>query len=604
MARSPRRRRREAFLLVVLGTALAAAVAWLGGNWRTFDVRLPAFLKGARESPPPGVRPPQPEAVLRREVGSLRALVTAAARGELLPPDDERALVALSQGQVEALLRAQLPSSHLVAQRFRVVVSTAHVWFDDGLALVRLEGRVRLEDAPEGIYADLTVHGDLHLAPREHGAQALRLGITVTAVEARRVELGVRAPQADRLVEEIGQAQAALFAALAPELDVPVRWEYLVVIPGLGPRGPVGIEEASVRIGLQIHEVRALAGRLWLAVDMSVGAAVAADAQPPAHTAPAEALEDPALLRAEHARLHETLTEHLSAHPVLSQVLASQGDLTFVLPRGLFTMLAEEIAIRYLDRVTLSLDGIRVTRDGEVQSNTLLGKVHSGDWRLRVDLDQVRGVLRAGRPRIALQSGRRIGVVVPVRIDEGHGQAALHFSWDSRGLANVVCRDFEVRDNVAGAVVKESHDLEGVVTLEAEGDDLRLVPRFERRQRIHVTPSADSWATIERALEGQDRLFRCGLALKPDAVLARLQAVVGKGFVVKLPESLFRPVGLPKVFLTTLHVADREVEVSAIESTLVTDPQRAMLSLRLRVTLPDAPGGERVEVPPGSRRTH
>ncbi|MGH9886768.1 MAG: hypothetical protein ACREBE_14655, partial [bacterium] len=302
MTRSPRRRRREAFLLIFLGAALAAIIARFGGDWRAFDVRLPALLKRGA-SAPARPRPPLPDAVLRRQVGSLRGLVSAASRGELLRTGDTRALVAVDQGLVEALLRAQLPSSHLVAQRFRVVVSQAYVWFDDGLAMVRLEGRVRAEDAPEDVYADLVVHGDLFLAPRQEGVDALRLRIQVTAVEARQVEVGVRTPQVDRLVEEIGKAQAVEFAALAPEMDVPVRWEYVVVIPGLGPSGPVGIEEASVRVRLQIHEVRALGGRLWLAVDMGVAAAAAQEA-PPAQTVPAEALEDPALLRAEHGRLH------------------------------------------------------------------------------------------------------------------------------------------------------------------------------------------------------------------------------------------------------------------------------------------------------------
>jgi hypothetical protein len=586
---------------VVLGAVAAAAAAWFGLRARSLDVRLPSLLE--REpvdvAPP---RPPQPVAVLRREVGSLRGLVAAAARGQLMTAHDTRATIAIDQGLVEALLRAQLPSSDLVAQRFRVVVSTARVTFEDGLALVRLEGRVSLEGTPE-VFADLTVHGDLHLLPRDGGADTLRLRITVTAVEARRVEVGVKTADADRLVEEIGRAQAQEFAALAPELDVPVRWEYLVVIPGLGPRGPVDIDEARLRVGLRIHEVRALAGRLWFAVDMTVDPTPQND-PPPEHTTPAEALEDPALLRVEHARLHRTLSEHLAQHPVLGQVMASRGDVAFVLPSGLFSMLGEEIAMRYLDRVVLALEGIRVDKDGEVHSKTVLGKVHSGDWKLRVDLDRVRGVLRAGRPRIALGEGGRISVSVPVRIEQGQGQAELQFAWDSRGLANVVCRDFDVRETVGGGVVKETHDLEGQVTLRADGDDLQLLPRFERRHRIHVTPSAEAWASVEKALDRQDKLFRCGLALKQNTVLARLQEVVGKGFVVKLPESLFRQVRLPSVLARTVRVADREVTVSALETVLITQPRQAMLALRLRITLPNAPGGEIVEGTAGPRRSH
>jgi hypothetical protein len=588
---------------VVVGAVAAAAAAWFGLRARSLDVRLPSFIQGRGEPEVPSPRPAQPVAVLRREVGSLRGLVSSAARGELMNVSDTRALIAVHQGLVEALIRAQLPSSHVVAQRFRVVVKNAHVTFEDGLALVRLEGRVSVEEAPD-VYADLTVYGDLHLVPRDDRGEALRLRITVTAVEARRVEVGVRTREADRLVEEIGRAQAQEFAALAPDVDVPVRWEYEVVIPGLGPRGPVDIDEARLRVGLRIHEVRALGERLWMSVDMDVDPVRSGKDLPPEHTTPAEAVEESDVLRAEHERLHRTLAEHLAKHPVLAPVIASRGDVTFVVPSGLFTMLGEEIAVRYLDRVNLALEGIRVDKDGEIHSNTALGKLHSGDWKLRVDLDQVRGVLRAGRPRIALREGGRISVAVPVHIEQGQGRAALHFAWDSRGLAKIVCRDFEVRESVAGAVVKETHALEGQVTLEARGDDLRLRPRFERRHRIHVAPSAEAWATVESALDRQDKFFRCGLALKQDAVMARLQGIVERGFVVKLPESLFREVRLPSVLAGDVHVADREVQVATRETVLTTDARQATLSLRLRITLPGGSGGEAVEGTAGTRRPH
>jgi hypothetical protein len=109
---------------------------------------------------------------------------------------------------------------------------------------------------------------------------------------------------------------------------------------------------------------------------------------------------------------------------------------------------------------------------------------------------------------------------------------------------------------------------------------------------------------VQAALDRQDKLFRCGLALKPDAVLARLKEVVEKGFVVKLPESLFRQVQMPSVLARTVHVADREVTVSALETVLTTQPQQAMLALRLRITLPTSPGGETVEGTAGRLRPH
>ncbi len=586
----PGKRRREAFLLVLLAALAVAVLTYLGVGRKAFTPRLPALLESGPSPRPRTARGLHPDAVLRREVGSLRGLVSAQARGELLAPGPHRALVVLDQALVEGLLRAQLPASHVVAERFRVVVSNAQVTFDDGLALVRIEGQVRLMDAPADVYADLVVFGDLHLAPRAPGEETLRLQVSVTEVEARHVDVGVKSGKVDRLIAEVGQAQVEAFAALAPAMDVPVRWEYPITIPGVGPSGPVRIEEATVAVALHLAEVRAVAGRLWLAVDLAVGERAPASPAATLNTSPLEAQEAIETLQAEHGRLHETLALHMKKNAAMAACLASGGDLTFVLPRGVLTLLAEEVAVRYLDRVALSLDDIRVQKEGEMHSNTAVGKVHSGSWRLQVELDRIRGVLRAGRPRVDLRTGGRIGLSVPVHIEAGQGRAALDFQWDSRGIANVVCRDFEVQETVEGAVAREDHLMEGVVTLSAKGDDLRLEPVFERRHRLNVVPGPAAWDKARAALERQDSLFRCGLAMKPDLVLAQLRGVIGRGFVIRLPKGLFRPIGLPSVLAHRLHVADQHVEVSAQESALHTTPERALLALKLKITLEGAAG--------------
>jgi hypothetical protein len=540
--------------------------------------------------PRPAPSPHSREATLRREVGTLRNLVAAAARGELLAAGPQRGLVVVDQSLVEGLVRAQLPATHLVAGRFHVMVSTVAVTFDDGLALLRVEGRVRLQDAPEDVYADLVVLGDLHVVPRAGETETLRLHATITSVEARHVEIGVQSENVDRLVEEVSRVHVEAFAALAPDLEMPVRWAYRLDIPGIGPGGPVVIDDASVSVSLRLVEVRAMAGRLWLAADLGIGEKEPIESVPPVYTAPLLAEEDPTALRAEHGRLHQSLDDHLKADPTLAACLAPGRDLTFVLPRGALTVLAQEIAVKYLDRVGLSLDDIRVSRSGEMHSNTAVGKIHSGSWALQAELDHVRGVLRAGRPQVGLGPSARFRVSIPVHIEAGSGEAAIDFRWDSHGIANLVCRDFVVRERVAGAVVREEHALEGVVTIASAGDDLTLTPRFERRHRLHVAPSADAWASAHRALEAQDSLFRCGLALKPDTVLRRIRDVVGRGFTVQLPEKLFRPVHLPSILAHKLRVADRDVQVSALESSVESNADFALLSLRLRVTVQEPAG--------------
>ena len=85
-------------------------------------------------------------------------------------------------------------------------------------------------------------------------------------------------------------------------------------------------------------------------------------------------------------------------------------------------------------------------------------------------------------------------------------------------------------------------------------DDLRALPSFDDRFRIHPVLGAESWAAIRHAIEAQDKIERCGIGLDPDKVMAQLDALVDAGFVVKLPRKLFRPVRLPTRLTPTVSV--------------------------------------------------
>ena len=110
--------------------------------------------------------------------------------------------------------------------------------------------------------------------------------------------------------------------------------------------------------------------------------------------------------------------------------------------------MVRRIADRYLDRVALDLDGLKVRKGGEIHRDTFLGNIKAGDWTASIEFPRVRGVLRAGVPEVRLPGDNRVQVELPVHLERGGGAARVHFQWDSSNLVNLVCQDFEVTEEV------------------------------------------------------------------------------------------------------------------------------------------------------------
>ena len=68
------------------------------------------------------------------------------------------------------------------------------VSFEDGFALVRLEGRASLVGREQDVFADVTVYGDLDVERTQQQADVLQARIRLLAVDARRVAVVVESP--------------------------------------------------------------------------------------------------------------------------------------------------------------------------------------------------------------------------------------------------------------------------------------------------------------------------------------------------------------------------------------------------------------------------
>jgi hypothetical protein len=143
-----------------------------------------------RELPPPVAD----EAVRQRQRDGLQSLLEESERGPLVPFD--RVLVVVDQALVQDLLSTAIPYERVVS-RYRVRVTGATVRFEDGFALVRLDGRASLAASPEAAaFADISVFGGFDVTDVDPESGLLRGEVRVIAVDARRVTvLGVGAPE-------------------------------------------------------------------------------------------------------------------------------------------------------------------------------------------------------------------------------------------------------------------------------------------------------------------------------------------------------------------------------------------------------------------------
>jgi hypothetical protein len=596
----------------VPGTARSRRVWWLAGI--LIIIAISPFVLRGREilrplrhmlgtrflNPVPSssgtvARPPVPEATLERQREGLAALVAEAEAGDLFPDTPDRVLVLVDQGLIQRLLTALTPSEHVIADRYHVVITGARVVFEDGFALVRLDGRASFAGVAESdVFADLTVLGDLEIPPLQQRREVLNARIHVLAVDARQVAVLRPSRRAEDLVEELGRTKLEEFAALASSLEIPVRQDHEIAIPAVGPAGPIAIAAASLPVHLSLVAVRAFHAKLWIAMAVSTGATPAPPR--PATARPRTAAAAPDLrglspderllkLREEHERLHARFESLLAGERIVADTEQVAGDMVLVVRAGLVKEVAREAAQRYFDRVALDLAGIAVKQSGEIRADTFLGKVNAGRWTVDVNLLHVRGLLRARAPKIELQEGNQVQFAMPVVLEEGEGTAAVHFAWESRGVAKLVCRSFDTRQEVSGRVKPDEYPVEGSFRLEATKDSLTAVPRFDPVFRVKVDLSRESWAKVRAALEAQDDITRCGLALDPDKLFAQLQEIVGKGFAVRLPRKLLRTVTLPVGLTQAVEVQGRRVALAVAQDALRITPDGLWYSIGVRARL-------------------
>jgi hypothetical protein len=267
-----------------------------------------------------------------------------------------------------------------------------------------------------------------------------------------------------------------------------------------------------------------------------------------------------ALLENVNGHLHERLEKAAAADPLVAAAVAGPGQIVLAMRSGLIEELAGTVARSYLDRVTVDLGDVEGHGSGEMSRKTFLGRLKVGEWNVSVGLGDLTGHLRAGTPRVSLRGPDLVDVELPVDVQETEGNASLHFSWDSSGLANLVCKDFELVREIRGRVLAQRHVVSGALRLHNTGDGVTATPVFpDRRILLKLDLTSRSWGVVEAALRSQDTAGKCGTLMDPAKGLVHLRALATKGIPVRLPDSIFRSVTFPARLHEEVKVNERPV---------------------------------------------
>jgi hypothetical protein len=222
---------------------------------------------------------------------------------------------------------------------------------------------------------------------------------------------------------------------------------------------------------------------------------------------------------------------------------APEADLIVGMPLSLTSRILRHITQGFLGQVEIVLRDLEVHKEGVVRAKTMMGTLRPGRFRLDLTLHEARALLEPGPPRAEL-TGSRLAVSLPVTVARGDGRATVTLDWDSQGLSRVACEDFRIQERVEGQVVRRTSQVKGTFLLSVEDGALVAEPDFpDARLGLSVEPSASTWRSVENAIE--KRSWKCEKALEWVNVPKLLRGLLERGFEVKVPRKVFKPLRLP-----------------------------------------------------------
>lgn len=295
--------------------------------------------------------------------------------------------------------------------------------------------------------------------------------------------------------------------------------------------------------------------------------------------------EEIARLRREHDALRTALTDTKNRDALLEQ--APEGDVVVALPTAFVSGVLHGVVTGWFREVDVRLTNIRLQKAGTVRARVrFLGKRTVGDYSMRLHLAAVQGRLEPESPELVF-GGNSIGVLLPVQLIGGDGRGTMMLDWTSRGLAGPICGDLTATHAIEGTVIPQRYVARGRLRLVTEAGRIDVIPEFPGlAMRLRVLPSAKSVRAMEALLESKGPL--CDIATSKGNVEQRILDLLGRGFLVRVPQHFFRAVRLPISVEEELPLLDKRVGISVVPHTARITSRAVWLSANVRVQAPDA----------------
>jgi hypothetical protein len=280
-------------------------------------------------------------------------------------------------------------------------------------------------------------------------------------------------------------------------------------------------------------------------------------------------------LQAEQDSLRARAAVLVAADPRI--VALPPGEVVMAVPTSFVRQVIDRLFQDVVNNVTLRVGGIKAHVEKKVKKVVTIG-----EFTVDVDIHQVVGKIRPKTPRFAF-GGDSIAMKLPIRIQDGRGDATIHFVWDGKRVAGLTCGDLDITQKVSGDVIPADYLVTGRIELGLQGRRAVAALRFpETRLRIKVKPSKESWAAIDSILDEQKHV--CGWVLDKVNVPKLLTNLTEtKGFNVRLPIDKLKPVILPAGIRDSIQVGERSLAIAAQAKTLRIDPDAIWFSADVKV---------------------
>jgi hypothetical protein len=201
------------------------------------------------------------ETFLKMQIADLEALVAKAEAGGLVTRD--RIAIGVSEDTAKALLDASLPREQALGQRLRLRIEAAQPYFRGNNAGLAFQATAR--GVATGATARLELGGRLVDFRIEAGKLSARVDLGHFKV------LGSSLPDiGSDAIEGLVRDNLDALERMVPGLDVPVRLEQSIAIPGLD-EGVVQARAGVLPLAISLAEVVPVNKRLWVLLDAKAG---------------------------------------------------------------------------------------------------------------------------------------------------------------------------------------------------------------------------------------------------------------------------------------------------------------------------------------------